>query len=122
MATFSFKKRVCTLDFGAYRYELPLSENELDRILGIAEDMEKRLRAINGNDKAAWDEAYNLSLDGIDHILGEGAGEEIMSLCDHDPSLSDVKDVIDFISVEYKEAFTKEYGTHAQPIRKGGRR
>lgn len=122
MATFSFKKRVCTLDFGQYKYDLPLNENELDRIRGIAEDMEKKLLAIPGNDKAAWDEAYNLSLDGIDQILGEGAGEEIMSLCDHEPALTDLKDVITFISTEYKEAFTKEFGTHAQPIRKGGRR
>lgn len=122
MAAFSFKKRVCTLDFGAHKYDLPLNENELNRIRGVAEDMEKKLRAISGNDKTAWDEAYNLSLDGIDEILGEGAGEEIMSLCEHEPGLTDLKDVISFISTEYKEAFTKEFGTHAQPIRKGGRR
>ena len=54
---------------------------------------------------------FNSSLDAIDEILGEGAGEKIMSIFEN-PSLFDVAAVINYISETYKGDYEKMLGGH----------
>jgi len=126
MAKFNFVENVCELEFGSLRYELPLNEDTLDFLRETGEEQIKRLSAIKGNDKAALDEAYNITLDGIDHILGDGAGEDIMSQFKN-PGFLELGAVLTFITEEYskayKEAFEKIKATGTVlPPRRGGRK
>ena len=99
------EQRVCKLNFDdKFFYELPLHENTARRISEICDKQIEKCQGLSVNDPKAFDEAYNSSLDALDEILGEGAGEDVMSVFD-DPSLFDVADVINYIAGEFREAY-----------------
>ena len=125
MAVFHFQEKTCVLDFeGKCKYELPLSENELQRIIDIASDIGEKLSAIKGNDITARNEMFNISLDGFDHILGEGAGEALMGLYEN-PGAEHIKQLVEYIATEYTAEYKKAFGEQKKTAdlpRKGGRR
>lgn len=105
MATFRPTNNTCELNFDdKFFYTLPLGEKTLNRIADICDAQLKALKQINENDKDALTKAYNLSLDALDDMLGEGAGADIMSLFD-EPGLLEVGQVITYISEEYGEKY-----------------
>ena len=122
MATFRPVNNVCELSFDdKYFYTLPLSEKTLNCILGICDDQIKALKQIGENDPDAFDKAYNLSLDALDEILGEGAGADIMSIFD-EPGLIEVGQVITYISQEYSEKYKAAFPqTRPAPDKRGRR-
>lgn len=99
------ESNVCKLNFDdKFIYELPLHEDTTKAIAKVAEKQMQALKQIKDNDDDGFDKAYNLALDAIDGILGEGAGADIMSLYSK-PSLFDIAAVISFITKEYKVAY-----------------
>lgn len=112
MSTFrpTREKRVCALNFDdKFCYELSLHEETLQKITSISDKQVKALEAIRPDNPNALNDAYNMTLDALDEILGEGAGADIMSLYDK-PSLFDVADVITYIGDEYRAAFAEQLG------------
>lgn len=98
-------KRVCKLNFDdKFFYELPLHENMARKFADICDKQKKALESIKADDPAAFDKAYNASLDALDEILGEGAGADVMSIYD-EPSLFDIVEVVNYISGEFKAAY-----------------
>ena len=106
MATFRpTKSQECELNFDdKFIYHIPLHEDTINKIASVSEKQVRNLRAINTEDEDALDKAYNMSLDAIDEILGEGAGADIMTLYDK-PSVFNVGEVILYISNEVKEQY-----------------
>jgi hypothetical protein len=99
------EKRVCKLNFDdKFFYELPLHENQARDMAKLAEAQINALGKIKSDDPDAFDKAYNLSLDALDELLGEGAGADIMSIYDN-PSVFDLAEVITYISNEFKAAY-----------------
>lgn len=122
MATFRPTNNTCELNFDdKFYYTLPLSEKTLHRIVDICDAQIKALKQIAENDKDALSRAYNISLDALDEMLGEGAGADIMSIFD-DPGLLEVGQVIAYISEEYSEKYKAAF-PHSNPTPdKRGRR
>lgn len=121
---------VCKLNFDdKFTYELPLHEDTNLRIANIAKEQLKALKELENNTtQETYNEVYNISLDALDDILGENAGEQIMSLYEK-PSLFDIGDIIHYITTEYGEAYKKRLERHkangAYPVQsdtKRGRR
>ena len=99
------EKRVCKLNFDdKFFYELPLHEETARDMAKLAEAQISALGKIKSDDPNAFDKAYNLSLDALDELLGDGAGADIMSIYDK-PSVFDLAEVITYISNEYKAAY-----------------
>lgn len=99
------ENNVCKLNFDdKFFYELPLHEDTNARIANIANEQIKKLKGINDNTPETYNEVYNMMLDALDDILGEGAGADIMSLYSK-PSLFDIGDVVAYITTEYKKAY-----------------
>lgn len=99
--------RVCTLNFDdKFTFEMPLHEETSRKVAKIAEKQIESLKKINPEDEGAFEALFNSSLDAIDEILGEGAGDKIMSMYET-PSLFDVAEVVTFISDTYKEDYNK---------------
>ena len=112
MSTFrpTREKRVCVLNFDdKFRYELSLHEETLQKITSVSDQQIKALEAIRPDTPDALNDAYNMTLDALDEILGEGAGADIMSLYDK-PGLFDVADVITYIGNEYRAAYAEQLG------------
>lgn len=104
------EKRVCKLNFDdKFYYELPLHENTARDMAKLAEAQISAIERINKDDPDAFDKAYNLSLDALDELLGEGAGADIMSIYEN-PSVFDIAEVITYISDEYKAAYSEFLG------------
>lgn len=126
---------VCKLNFNdQFFYELPLHEDENKRIVSISNEKIAVLKGVDDKADDAFDKVYNIMLDGIDEILGEGAGADIMSLFEK-PSLFDIADVIRYITEEYKSTYEERLkkhkvdgmlpepnGTGTHPASKRGRR
>lgn len=99
------EKRVCKLNFDdKFFYELPLHEGTARDMAKLSEAQISALSKIKDNDPDAFDKAYNISLDALDELLGDGAGADIMSIYD-DPSLFDIAEVVTYIADEYKAAY-----------------
>ena len=114
MSTFrpNQRGRVCVLNFDdKYTFELPLHEETSRKLAKIAEKQIENTKRINLEDENALDAIFNTSLDAIDEILGEGAGDQIMSIYEK-PSLFDVADVITYISETYSEEYKKALDGH----------
>lgn len=110
MATFrpNEKQRVCELNFNdEFFYKIPLTEKTARNFAEICERNKVALEKLAKDDPEAFDKAYDMSLDAIDELLGEGAADDIMSLYD-DPGLLEVAEVINFIASEYKAAYSAE--------------
>lgn len=99
-------KNVCKLNFdNKFTYELPLHEDFTRKLAKTAEKQQNALlQYVNGTDDD-FKTIYNMSLDALDELLGEGAGADIMSLYEN-PGLYDVAAVINYIATEYKEAYS----------------
>lgn len=122
MATFRPVNNTCELNFDdKFIYTLPLGEKTLNRIADICGGQLKALKQINENDKDALTKAYNLSLDALDDMLGEGAGADIMSLFD-EPGLLEIGQVITFISNEYGEKYKAAFPQSRPAPDKRGRK
>lgn len=114
----------CELNFDdKFTYNILLHEETLRSIATLADKQVKALSALNAEDEGALDKAYNMALDAIDEILGVGAGADIMSLYEK-PSITDVADVISFITKEvseqYKQMLNKYKSTGTPPPFKEG--
>lgn len=104
MATFRPSQNVCELNFDdKYRYRLPLHEDTADAI----DKSLKNLENIAPKDRAGVDDAYNVALDIIDELLGEGASDNIMSLFEK-PGTLEVWSVLNYILDEWKTAYSAE--------------
>lgn len=102
--------RVCVLNFDdKFTFELPLHEETSRKLAKIAERQIEATKKMNPEDENAFDVIFNSSIDAIDEILGEGAGDKIMSLYEK-PSLFDVADVINYISETYSGDYRKALG------------
>lgn len=102
MAIFRPTRNVCVLNFDdKYTYELPLHEDFADTIDRAAE----KLRGIAPKDRPGVDDAYNMALDVIDGILGEGAAEDVMSIYEK-PGTLEVWEVLFYIMKEWREAYS----------------
>lgn len=99
-------KEVCKLNFDdRFIYELPLNEDFTRNLAEIADKQQNILKGfVNGN-ADDLKTVYNMSLDALDELLGEGAGADIMSIYEN-PGLFEVAAVINYIAEEYKEAYT----------------
>lgn len=107
MAVFrpEIESNVCTLNFDdKFTYELPLHEDTNKRVAEIANKQLQALKKVDENNPDSIDKVYNMMLDGIDEILGEGAGADIMSIFPK-PSLLDIGDVLHYIAKEYGLAY-----------------
>lgn len=99
------EKRVCKLNFDdKFFYELPLHEAQARDMSKLADAQISALKKIKDSDPDAFDKAYNLSLDALDELLGDGAGADIMSLYDN-PSVFDLAEVITYIADTYRDAY-----------------
>ena len=106
------KTNVCKLNFDdKCSFELPLSEETTAKIVDVSNRQQEAIKGLNINSLDDLKTVYNMSLDALDEILGEGAGAEIMSIFEN-PSLFDVADVITYISTEYKTAFETYMNAH----------
>ena len=106
------KTNVCKLNFDdKCSFELPLSEETTAKIIDVSNRQQEAIKGLDINSLDNLKTVYNMSLDALDEILGEGAGAEIMSIFDN-PSLFDVADVITYISTEYKTAFETYMDAH----------
>lgn len=122
MATFRPTNNTCELNFDdKFYYTLPLGEKTLHRIADICDAQIKALKQLNEHDKDALSKAYNLSLDALDEMLGEGAGADIMSIFD-DPGLLEIGQVITYISEEYGEKYKAAFPQSRPTPDKRGRR
>lgn len=122
MATFRPVNNVCEFNFDdRFFYTLPLGEKTLDRVVGICDAQIKALKQLGENDPDALNKAYNLSLDALDDIMGEGAGADIMSIFD-DPGLLEVGQVITYITNEYSEKYKAAFPQSNPAPDKRGRR
>ena len=92
-------------------YSLPLHEDTIKKLSDIASEQIKTLKAIDQTEEGAFDKAYNLSLDALDEIFGEGAGADIMSIFEN-PGLTDIADVINYIVSEYSTQYEKRMGAY----------
>lgn len=102
--------RVCLLNFdNRVTYELPLHEHTAQKIAEIAQQQVDQLQALDHNDPNTLDQAYNMALDALDEILGEGEAEVVMGIF-KEPSLFDVAAVVRYISEEFREAYTAALG------------
>lgn len=98
-------KNVCKLNFDdKFTYELPLHEDFIRKLAKEADKQQKALIELSSGGENDYTTAYNMSLDALDELLGEGAGADIMSIYEN-PGLYDVAAVINYISQEYKEAY-----------------
>lgn len=105
MATFRPTINTCELNFDdKFKYSVPLNENAMRRIANICKEQLNTLKQIEDEDENAIDRAYNLSLDALDEIIGEGAGADIMSIFDN-PGLLEIGQVINYIAEEYSEQY-----------------
>lgn len=113
MATFRpIKDKTCKLNFDdKFFFELPLHEDTARMLAEVADKQIKTLSELDANDPNSFDIAYNTSLDALDEIFGEGAGENIMSIYEK-PSLFDVKAVVDYITNEFKTAYTAQLNAY----------
>lgn len=112
MATFrpNEKQRVCELNFDdEFFYKIPLTEKTAQKFAAICERNKTALEKMATDDPEAFDKAYDMCLDVIDELLGEGAAEDIMSLY-KEPGFFEVAEVINFIATEYKAAYDAEIG------------
>lgn len=127
MATFRPTNNTCELNFDdKFIYQLALNDKTMHRIADICEAQLKALEQIKDTDKDAFDKAYNLSLDALDEILGDGAGADVMSIFE-EPGLLELGQVIDYISKEYAESYKSAFAknstpAHAPAASKRGRR
>lgn len=114
MAVFrpEIESNVCKLNFDdKFTYELSLHEDTNKRVAEIANKQLQALKKIDENNPESIDKVYNMMLDGIDEILGEGAGADIMSIFSK-PSLLDIGDVLSYITKEYKLAYNARLNKH----------
>ena len=110
MATFrpNENKRVCKLNFDEkFFYEIPLNEKTAKKFADICDRNMKALEKLATDDPEAFDKAFDMCLDAIDELLGEGAADDVMGLYE-DPGFIEVADVINYIASEYKAAYTAE--------------
>lgn len=104
MAVFRPAQAVCELNFDdKHYYSLPLHEDTADDI----DRAVKKLEKLAPKDRAGIDEAYNVALDVIDELLGEGAAENIMSIYEK-PGTLEVWNVLYYILDEWKTAYSAE--------------
>lgn len=104
------EQRVCKLNFDdKFFYELPLHEEQARDMAKLADAQISAIQKLRADDPDAFDKAYNLSLDALDELLGDGAGADIMSIYDK-PSVFDLAEVITYISNEYKAAYEEYLG------------
>lgn len=104
------EQRVCKLNFDdKFFYELPLHEAQARDMAKLADAQISAIQKLKADDPDAFDKAYNLSLDALDELLGDGAGADIMSIYDK-PSVFDVAEVITYIANEYKDAYAEYLG------------
>ena len=112
MAVYRPSQNVCELNFDdKYVYYLPLHEDTADTI----DKARLKLEKIAPNDKAGVDEAYNIALDIIDDILGEGASDEIMTIFEK-PGTLEVWDVLFYILDEFKTAYGETVERLSDPV------
>ena len=113
MSTFRpSKTNVCKLNFDdKCSFELPLHEDVNAKLIDVSNRQLEAIKELDINNPEGTKKIYNLSLDALDEIFGEGAGAEIMSIFEN-PSLFDVADVITYISTEYKTAFETYMNAH----------
>lgn len=122
MATFRPTNNTCELNFDdRFFYTLPLSEKTLNRVIGVCNEQIKELKQLGENDPDALNKAYNLSLDALDEILGEGAGADVMSIFD-EPGLVEVGQVINYIAEEYREKYVAAFPQSRPAPDKRGRK
>lgn len=127
MATFRpINDNICKLNFDdKFFFELEVHEDTARKLARIADKQIQVLSALDADDPEAFDKAYNASLDALDEIFGEGAGADIMSIYEK-PSLFDIKTVVDYITNEFKAAYTKKLNwqkaTGTMPAAPRGRR
>lgn len=104
------EQRVCKLNFDdKFFYELPLHEAQARDMAKLADAQISAIQKLKADDPDAFDKAYNLSLDALDELLGDGAGADIMSIYDK-PSVFDLAEVITYIANEYKDAYAEYLG------------
>jgi hypothetical protein len=118
------KTAECELNFDdKFIYHIPLHEDTLRSIAKLSEKQVEALSALNPEDEDAMNKAYNMALDAVDGILGEGAGADIMSLYER-PSITDVAEVVRYITEEvsgqYKKLMEKYKTTGSVPPVKTG--
>ena len=122
MATFRPVKKVCELDFDSkYFYTMQLNDSTLRRIIEVGTRHQQELERLNENDQGAIDKAYNISLDVLDELLGEGAGADIMSIFD-DPGMIEVAQVIAYITDEYVTQYNAAFNNKENPVPYAGKR
>lgn len=101
MAVFRPKQDVCELNFNdKCFFTLPLHEDTadlLDRELSKIQKAEMKT-------KADIDAAYNMGLDILDTLLGDGAADQIMNIFDK-PGTVEVCQVLLYIAEEWKAAY-----------------
>lgn len=106
------KTNVCKLNFDdKCSFELPLHEDVNAKLIDVSNRQLEAIKEFDINDPESTKKIYNLSLDALDEIFGEGAGAEIMSIFEN-PSLFDVAEVVTYISNEYKSAFETYMNNH----------
>lgn len=104
MAVFRPSNNVCKLNFDdRFFYELPLHEDTADAI----DKATAKLAKVAPKDREGVDDAYNIALDIIDDIIGEGAADEIMTIFEK-PGTLEVWSVLYYILDEWKEAYSAE--------------
>lgn len=116
MATFRPTINTCNLNFDdKFTYSIPLNENAMRRIANICKEQLNTLKQMEGDDESAIDRAYNLCLDALDEIIGEGAGADIMSIFDN-PGLLELGQVINYIAEEYSEQYKSVFPANKKEI------
>lgn len=106
------KKNVCEFNFDdKCFFELPLHEDVNAKLVDISNRQLEEIKKIDINDPEGTKKIYNLSLDALDEIFGEGAGAEIMSIFEN-PSLFDVAEVVTYVTTTYKDELEKVVKTH----------
>lgn len=101
------EQRVCKLNFDdKFFFELPLHEEQARNMAKLADAQISAIQKLKADDPDAFDKAYNLSLDALDELLGDGAGADIMSIYDK-PSVFDLAEVITYIANEYNAAYSE---------------
>lgn len=106
------KKNVCEFNFDdKCFFELPLHEDVNAKLVDISNRQLEEIKKIDINDPDGTKKIYNLSLDALDEIFGEGAGAEIMSIFEN-PSLFDVAEVVTYITTTFKDEFEKFVNEH----------
>lgn len=103
-------ERVCELNFDEkFFYEIPLNEKMAQKLADICEKNKNALEKLATDDSKAFDKAFDMCLDAIDELLGDGAADDIMSTYKREPGFIDIAKVINYIASEYKQAYNAEF-------------